>query len=88
MKIFFLVLVLIVAICVANVICCAIFCEADNNANIAMPLVFVMPIFIVEMLFYFLFADKDEKYSGLQEAIEYIQLPAKNYLMVQVCTEA
>lgn len=87
MKVAFILGVTLIAIYAANVICCKVFCEMDENAEIAKHLVYIMPFLVVSAFFHFAFTDQVKKYSRIQKAIGFISVPAKNYFVVQCCAE-
>lgn len=87
MNLAILILITLLAIYFANVICCAIICEAIEEAEIAKSLIFYMPIMIVALFFYFAFIDRDDNYTRLQGIIGFIKIPAKNLLVAEGCAE-
>lgn len=73
---------------VANVICCAVICEAEGRLSLIKGIVFFIPAINILMFFYFSFFIKDEKHTRLQYAVTFLRMPAKNYMIIEALAES
>ena len=80
--------VILCFIYIANVLCCAVICEAENEMGQIRRFIFLVPLVNVLMFFYFLLFKQHKAHSHLQYAFAFLRIPAKNYLVIMVLAQS
>lgn len=88
MDIFFLFFLSLSALYIANVISCTVIREVYEEAEIPTVFLFITPLLVVVLFFYFLFADQSKNFSRVRMAFLYLFMPAKNVSIMECLAEA